>query len=183
MNQVKRLLNLALLLVGFILLVSACGTAPSGEPIKVGLIAPFSGSLSASSEAIQRGMLLAMDEMEVGTVGLDALTNPRGYLDLIADLVNEELSAESPPDAIVFIGGSSRYTLGFPRELIEREANMSTQFFYLQLSRFQLRRYRTTDSIEKLVKRQGGKVFRISSPQQFGRAIRQMEQILSQNPG
>lgn len=34
-----------------------------GEPIRVGLVAPFSGASAASGEAIQRGMLLAMDEV------------------------------------------------------------------------------------------------------------------------
>jgi branched-chain amino acid transport system substrate-binding protein len=36
---------------------------PSGQPIALGLIAPLSGPLAASGEAIQRGMILAMDEI------------------------------------------------------------------------------------------------------------------------
>lgn len=49
--------------VMILMVVTACSQAPSGVPIKVGLIAPLSGSLSASGEAIQRGMLLAIDEV------------------------------------------------------------------------------------------------------------------------
>jgi len=126
-------------------------------------------------------LITAFEELDVGTVDLEALTNPEGYVDMLADLVNEELAADTPPDAIVFIGGSSRYTLSFPRDRIEPVAGGSTEFFYLQLSRFQLRRYRTTDSIQKLVKRQGGKVFRISSPEQFAKAIHKMEEILGRD--
>jgi branched-chain amino acid transport system substrate-binding protein len=44
--------------------LAACPhTAPTGPPITVGLIAPLSGPAAASGEAIQRGMLLAMDEL------------------------------------------------------------------------------------------------------------------------
>lgn len=44
-------------------LTSFCGLLPNGDPIKIGLIAPLSGPSAASGEAIQRGMLLAMEEM------------------------------------------------------------------------------------------------------------------------
>jgi len=121
-----------------------------------------------------------MEDLEVGTIGLDALSNPGGYLDLLADLVNQDLSSETPPDAIVFIGGNSRYTLDFRRDRIEKTGAASTEFFYLHLSRFQQRRFRNTDSIAKLTKGQGGKVFRIYNPKQFAEAIRKMEEILGQ---
>ena len=54
-----------LMLVGLTLLAaSACQPLGArGDPIRVGLIAPLSGGLSSSGEAIQRGMLLAMDEV------------------------------------------------------------------------------------------------------------------------
>src|SRR5438067_891897 len=46
------------------LLLTACqsGMAP-GPPITIGLIAPLSGPLASTGEAIQRGMLLAIDEV------------------------------------------------------------------------------------------------------------------------
>jgi branched-chain amino acid transport system substrate-binding protein len=46
------------------LLVTACQVnTPADTPIAVGLIAPLSGGSAASGEAIQRGMLLAIDEV------------------------------------------------------------------------------------------------------------------------
>lgn len=54
------------------LLITLCqvGT-PRGPPIKVGLIAPLSGDSAASGEAIQQGILLAIDEVnrEGGALG------------------------------------------------------------------------------------------------------------------
>lgn len=44
--------------------LAACrATQPIGPPVKVGLIAPLSGPLAASGQAIQRGILLAIDEV------------------------------------------------------------------------------------------------------------------------
>lgn len=56
------LLALVSLTVGAFL--TGCQAAVSaGPPINVGLIAPMSGNLARSGEAIQRGMLLAMEEI------------------------------------------------------------------------------------------------------------------------
>lgn len=53
-------------------ILTACQPAkPTGAPIKIGLIAPLSGPLAASGEAIQRGMLVAINEVnrEGGALG------------------------------------------------------------------------------------------------------------------
>ena len=55
-----------------LIILTACQPAkPTGAPIKIGLIAPLSGPLAASGEAVQRGMLLAIDEVnrEGGALG------------------------------------------------------------------------------------------------------------------
>jgi branched-chain amino acid transport system substrate-binding protein len=49
-----------------LLLVSCTGSREAETAIKVGLIAPLSGYLAPSGEAIQRGMLLAIDEVNHG---------------------------------------------------------------------------------------------------------------------
>jgi branched-chain amino acid transport system substrate-binding protein len=49
-----------------LLLVSCTGSREAETAIKVGLIAPFSGYLAPSGEAIHRGMLLAIDEVNRG---------------------------------------------------------------------------------------------------------------------
>lgn len=53
-------------------LLGGCGVlAPSATPVRVGLIAPLSGGSGASGEAVQRGLLLAIDEVngEGGVLG------------------------------------------------------------------------------------------------------------------
>ena len=45
------------------LALGACQPTPAGPPVFVGLIAPLSGGSAASGQAIQRGMLLAIEEV------------------------------------------------------------------------------------------------------------------------
>ncbi|MCG3209034.1 MAG: Leu/Ile/Val-binding protein [Anaerolineae bacterium] len=97
MNWSKRI-NLLLVLLFFGLLVG-CSQAAAGEPIKVGLIAPLSGPLATSGEAIQRGMLLAMDEVNAGggvlgrpleLVTRDVQNDPAAGVAALKELVEQE---------------------------------------------------------------------------------------------
>jgi branched-chain amino acid transport system substrate-binding protein len=65
-SQRRWLRGCARVLLGGLLVAQLGGcarSAPAGAPVKVGLVAPLSGPSGASGEAIQRGMLLAADEV------------------------------------------------------------------------------------------------------------------------
>jgi branched-chain amino acid transport system substrate-binding protein len=71
---------------------------PMGAPIKIGLIAPLSGGSATSGEAIQRGMLLAIDEVNAagGVLGRplelitrDVQNDPRAGVDALRELVEQ----------------------------------------------------------------------------------------------
>jgi branched-chain amino acid transport system substrate-binding protein len=73
--------------------------AATGPPIKIGLIAPLSGPLASTGEAIQRGMLLAIDEVnrEGGVLGRalalavqDVPNDPAAGLAALRKLVQEQ---------------------------------------------------------------------------------------------
>ncbi len=84
----------------FSLLAVAClRPATSSPPLKVGLIAPLSGPSGASGEAIQRGMLLAMDEVNraggvlgrpLALVARDVQNDPPTGDAALRDLVQQE---------------------------------------------------------------------------------------------
>lgn len=133
-----------------------------------------SGPLDASGF---RRLLEVMDGVQTTTIGVEQLANPKGHVDLLADLVNEELSSESPPDAIIFIGPSSNHLDGFPRERIHAVPGRMPEFFYLHLDYYAFR-FPWIGTIDRLTGGQGGEVFRIRSPEQFAKAIRRMEEIL-----
>lgn len=71
MKQPESLVNCLFVLLCLAALADCQPGKPTGTPVKIGLIAPLSGPLAASGEAIQRGMLLAMEEInrEGGVLG------------------------------------------------------------------------------------------------------------------
>ncbi|MBI3966545.1 MAG: ABC transporter substrate-binding protein [Chloroflexi bacterium] len=83
-----------------LLVVLACQTAASATtPINVGLIAPLSGSSASSGEAIQRGMLLAIDEINrsggvlgrpLAVVTRDVDNDPAAGIAAVRELVASE---------------------------------------------------------------------------------------------
>jgi branched-chain amino acid transport system substrate-binding protein len=90
-----RLVGIAGVLLG-LLLVSCTKGREADTAINVGLIAPLSGYLAPSGEAIQRGMLLAMDEVnrEGGVLG-------RRLALVVNDVENDPLSGVEALRALV----------------------------------------------------------------------------------
>ncbi len=126
-----------------------------------------------------RRLLRVMDNLELGTIDLEQLSNPEGHVDLLADLVNAELASGNPPDAIVFIGPNTRFGAGFPRDKIETAPGTELLFVYLHLDYFS-RWFPFADTIEKLTKSQRGEVFKIQNPRQLASALRKMEELIEQ---
>ncbi len=79
-----------------LLLVSCTGNRETKPSIKIGLIAPLSGYLAPSGEAIQRGMLLAIDEVnrEGGVLG-------RPLALVVDDVENDPLAGVAVLQALV----------------------------------------------------------------------------------
>lgn len=87
-------------IIGSILILAGCpGNKPQGEPVTLGLIAPLTGPLASSGEAIQRGMLLAMDEINADGGVLDrplelrvrdVPNNPEKGIEALRDLVQND---------------------------------------------------------------------------------------------
>jgi len=97
-KQPGGLLDWLVVLICLIVLAGCQPGKPTGTPIKIGLIAPLSGPLAASGEAIQRGMLLAIDEInrEGGALGRplalaarDIQNDKAGGVEALRELVRE----------------------------------------------------------------------------------------------
>jgi branched-chain amino acid transport system substrate-binding protein len=97
-KTLRALTGLLASIVG--LLVIACKVGgPIGQPVNVGLIAPLSGDSASSGEAIHRGMLLAVDEVnrEGGVLGRplalaarDVQNDPTAGVAALRELVEHE---------------------------------------------------------------------------------------------
>lgn len=94
-RAVQAILGLAAALV-----LAACQlAAPAGAPVKVGLVAPFTGRSGPSGEAIQRGIQLALDEVNraggvlgrpLALVTRDVQNDPVGGVAALRELIDQE---------------------------------------------------------------------------------------------
>ena len=116
--------------------------------------------------------------LELGLVDYRVLQNRRGHIDLLADLINREVQAADPPDAVVVLGPATRYYDKVPEAIIEAGDRSTTRFFYLQYSPPWKRGAEWPDSIVFALRKVRGKVIVIHSPDEFARAILQIRPLL-----
>ena len=119
----------------------------------------------------------SIGELELGMVDYRVLRNRGGHLDLLADLVNAELTAKEPADVVLFLGPQARTTDQVPRAELERPQGPSPRFFYLQYKPFVVQPQQASlpDTINYAVNKLKGKTLVIRTPGDFARAIDQME--------
>jgi branched-chain amino acid transport system substrate-binding protein len=82
-----------------ILLVACQTTTPTGPPLKIGLVAPLSGDSATAGEAVERGMLLAVDEINksggvlgrpLEVVAKDVANDPKAGVVALRELVQQQ---------------------------------------------------------------------------------------------
>lgn len=76
----------------------------------------------------------AMFNLQLGVVDYQTLRHPEGRADLLAGMVNAELDAESPSDAVVFLGPHAQSDDKWVSDIANRGA-AAPRFFYLQYQR------------------------------------------------
>jgi hypothetical protein len=121
----------------------------------------------------------AMNDLELGTVDYRVLQNRRGHMDVLADLLNHELSAQQPPDAVIVLGPTTRY-IDKPREselTSNREA--APKFYYFQYQPNRRSESRLPDSIENAIRRLHGKTMIVRTPKDFAEAIAHVKRQLA----
>jgi hypothetical protein len=118
----------------------------------------------------------SLDKLELDSVDYHVLQNPRGHVDVLADIINGEVNAERPSDVVLFLGPMSRYVDRLPDSAVSRPAAGGPQFFYFQYRSPFLRMQATVpDVIHKAVQKLKGKVVIIHTPGDFAKGIDQVE--------
>jgi hypothetical protein len=121
-----------------------------------------------------RGMgdvLRAMERVQLETVDYGVLRNRTGHIDLITDLLNREISAAPPSDAVIFLGPEARFSDKVPRQALEISGTGAPGFIYLQY-RFPFGTQAAfPDSISKAVGGLKGKTLIIRTPGDLAKAI------------
>jgi len=117
----------------------------------------------------------SMNNLQLQTVDYRVLQNKRGHIGLLADLVNQELTAKDPSDAVIFLGPTSRFYDKFLDTEIDSRAAVAPRVFYLQYRPYFGRGADFPDSIEFATKKVRGKTMAIHTPDEFAKAIKQIE--------
>ncbi len=133
----------------------------------------------------------ALEGVQLQTVDYRVLRNRTGYLDLITDLVNREVSAQPTSDVVVFLGPEAPYSDKLRRGQIEtlqgaatggpggrpegRPGGTRPRFLYLQYRLPVFQQATLADCITRAVAGVKGKTVVIHTPGEFARAIEQIE--------
>lgn len=121
-----------------------------------------------------------VDGLELNLVDYQVLRRKKGHVDLLADLLNAEMRAAQPADAVVLLGPLSKFGDKVPPGALEAGSQGGPPFFYLQYrSRFR-RGEEFPDSIQSAMKRVKGKVSVIYTPRDFAKALKQVEEKLAE---
>jgi hypothetical protein len=118
----------------------------------------------------------AMNAIELNTVDFQVLKNRRGHVDLVADMVNKEIQAEPPSDAVVVIGPESRFFDRVPAELLHVLSKPAPRFLNLQIIPLMTAPTGLPDVIGNAIARVGGKTVTVHSPGDFAKAIARLEE-------
>lgn len=119
----------------------------------------------------------ALNRLELETIDVQTLGKPLGHVDLLESLINGELQAEHPPDAVVFLGPAARY-IDKARPFASDRMPETMRFLYFQYRPFMgLAAPMLPDTITSAVSALRGRVFQIHNPGQFADAIRALERM------
>lgn len=121
----------------------------------------------------------ALQQVELGTVSYRVLERQQGWSELLANLVNAEVSAKDPPDAVIFLGPATRITRRVPEDLLTCRTTQKPQFFYFEY--FSTAGNDYPDTVTHLTTAWNGRVFKIHSPGELAQGIQKMHEQLKQS--
>jgi hypothetical protein len=142
-----------------------------------------------------------MNQLQLGTIDYRTLQNRTGHLDLLAGLINAELRAAPPSDAVIFLGPRERFHDRIPDALLDERHGGTPRFYFLLYQRPAHVRSTSTlmdvaddapggrgmrrtaelpapsaseapDSVSLALGKLKGKTIKVETPRQFAKAIR-----------
>ena len=113
----------------------------------------------------------AIAGLDLVTVPVSVLQKQGGHRDIVRSLVQEQLEAEEQPDAVIFLGPTSRQ---MDKLKLETAATPHPRFYYLQYKAYWARGSEFADIITHVVRSLSGKVFVIYTPHDLSVALQRM---------
>lgn len=116
-----------------------------------------------------------LENLELGTVSYKALQKS-GWAELLARLVNQEISRPDPSESVVFLGPSTRTIDKVPPTMLLPRKSDSPQFFYLEYFPVWRGGSEFPDAIHHATNACKGTVLKIHSPGEFADAMRKVNE-------
>ncbi|HSU30238.1 MAG TPA: hypothetical protein VLJ11_03300 [Bryobacteraceae bacterium] len=116
-----------------------------------------------------------LENLELGTVSYKALQKG-GWAELLARLVNQEISRPDPSGSVVFLGPSTRTIDKIPPTMLLPRKSDSPQFFYLEYFPVWRGGSEFPDAIHHATNACKGTVLKIHSPGEFAEAMRKVNE-------
>lgn len=110
-------------------------------------------------------------DLELATIDYKVLKQRRGHVEMLARLMNTELAAPDPPEAVVFVGPASSLRDKFSPDLLQRGSAVMPHVFYFEYHPYWGRGPEFADVLRNLTKACSGKAFSIHSPAELSNAI------------
>lgn len=120
------------------------------------------------------GLIDGISSLELATVPYAVLQHPKGHIDFVNKLIEEELSAAQPADAVVFLGPTARQNDKLHREPPARGERPVPAFYYFEFKPYWDKTSAFPDILTFAVKSLSGKIVHIYSPRDFSKAIQQL---------
>jgi hypothetical protein len=117
----------------------------------------------------------AMNAIDLSTVDYKVLQNRRGHVDLLADIVNQEIQAETPSDLVLVIGPTSKFIDRVPASLLRAPVGPAPKFVNVQIIPLMLTPSTLPDVIHNAIAKLGGKTVPVHSPGEFAKVIARLE--------
>lgn len=120
-----------------------------------------------------------LGDLEMATVSVESLRRQRLPDEFLASLVNQEFKNGDPPDALVFLGPTTRFANRVRPELLEMGNNTATKVFNLEL--YSEQGSYPADTMVYLTRALNGVTYKIYTPDDFRKAIQQMIETLKRH--
>jgi len=112
--------------------------------------------------------------LELGTVSYRVLQRQQGWLDLLLNYVNQEVTAHDPADAVIILGFRNRYSADISRVGLREREIANPRFFYFEYFPSSFQFSQSPDVLSSLTKRLDGTVCSIFSPGDLAHCVQKV---------
>jgi hypothetical protein len=123
----------------------------------------------------------SLRKLELGSISYRKLGEPQGWSELLTRLWRDEVQAEQPSDAVIFLGPTTRLSGKLPKEPLTVSKEKRPRFYYLEYFPTWRRGSELPDAIHHFTSQYDGTVLKIHSPGEFASAIDRLRTELHSN--